>query len=126
MDGRFGGWGGFGPPDAAQDSSGALRWALTERPDDAALPVLLAALADPDDCTRAIATRLVARSRTEAVVAGLMGALRSEAPGTRSSAAVGLGLADATAARDPLIEALRDVAGSVRADRQSGSRPRAE
>src|SRR3990172_2305897 len=52
VDGRFGGWGGFAPPDAVGDASGAVRWALTERPDEAAVSVLLAGLAESDDCTR--------------------------------------------------------------------------
>ena len=114
VEGRYGGWGGFGPPTMG-DTSGAVRWALGRRLGEDAVPVLLAGVADSDGCVQAIAARLMAHAESPAATRGLLQALGSGSPATRVAASVALGLSDAVAALDPLIQRLRDATVEVRA-----------
>ncbi|HSD31668.1 MAG TPA: HEAT repeat domain-containing protein, partial [Gemmatimonadales bacterium] len=107
-EGRFGS-GPWTPPIFPSDTSGALAWALGRNHGSEADPVLLAGLAADDPCVRTIAARLIARTESPAVTAGLLQALAGQSPGTRSAAAVALGLAGIEAGAGPLVNRLRDT-----------------
>src|SRR5512146_1983003 len=113
-EGRFGGSGPWTPPMFPSDTSGALAWAIERDHGHEADSVLLAGLTADDPCVRTIAARLIARSESPVVTAGLLQALAGQSPGTRAAAAVALGLAGIEAGAGALVNRLRDTDADVR------------
>src|SRR3954471_4224276 len=75
---------------------------------DETINLLLSSLSSDDPCVRELAVRLVARRNYPAVTSALIAKLSDSAVPTREVAALGLGLADARDAIQPLIRSLRD------------------
>ena len=113
VEARYGN-GPWTPPLPSGDTSQALTWALERDRSSASDSVLLDGLAADDPCVRSIAARLVARSESPSVTAGLIRSLAGPAAGTRAAAAVALGLTGIAAGVDPLIARLRDTDADVR------------
>lgn len=98
------------------DSASAelIRWVHRKHGDARVVPRLAAALRDEDRCVRRVAGALLGRVRVPGALATLTEALDHANEGTRSAAAIGLGLADQDASVQPLIRRLRDASPDVR------------
>ena len=78
---------------------------------------LLDALGSDDACVRELSVRLLGRQDgDEHVASGLVTRLRAPDAAMREVAALGIGLVEAEAGVDPLIQALRDATPGVRAN----------
>lgn len=118
MDGRgwWSSWGSISGSALELDSASAalIRWSHATRSDAALVPRLATALRDDDRCVRRVASGFLARIEHDASTIALTAALGDANAGTRSAAAVGLGIADAKRGVQPLIQRLRDPSADVR------------
>jgi HEAT repeat protein len=106
-------WGGGPAEPAASDDphvNAIVQWALDDAGGAEAVPVLGAALADPDGCVRRTAAIRLGRIESPAAAARLQDALASADPGTREAAALGLGIAEDPETIPALVRVLEDDA----------------
>ncbi len=106
-------WGRGGPGEPASSDDprvlAIIDWAMNEG-GPGAVPVLGAALADPDPCARRIAAIRLGRVNDPAATRRLREALEGADPGQREVAALGLGVAEDDAALPALVQALESDA----------------
>lgn len=98
------------------DSASAelIRWVHQKHSDARVVPRLAAGIRDDDRCVRRVAGALLGHVDAPSAFATLTEALDHANEGTRSAAAIGLGLAERVEAVQPLIRRLRDPSGDVR------------
>jgi hypothetical protein len=80
-----------------------------------AVPLLRAALADPDWCVRRLAAPLLGRAHDPAAMQAMLAALTATDSVTREMAALALGFADSVRSIAPLVSRLHDDVARVRA-----------
>ena len=80
-----------------------------------AVPLLRAALADPDWCVRRLAAPLLGRVHDPSAMQAMLAALAATDPLAREMAALALGFADDSTSVAPLVSRLRDDVPRVRA-----------
>ena len=102
---------------ASSDSlaSDVVAWVQRRAVDATAVPMLRAALADPDWCVRRLAAPLLARVRDASATQAMLAALTSAEADTREMGALALGLAEDPRPTEPLVTRLRDDSPRVRA-----------
>jgi hypothetical protein len=83
--------------------------------DAAAVPLLRAAIADPDWCVRRLAAPLLGRVHHPSAMQAMLAALAATDPVAREMAALALGFADDSSSVAPLVSRLHDDAPRVRA-----------
>ena len=92
-----------------------VTWVQRRVVDATAVPMLRAALADPDWCVRRLAAPLLAQVRDASAAQAMLAALASAEAGTREMGALALGLAEDPRPTEPLVARLRDDSPRVRA-----------
>jgi hypothetical protein len=102
------------PPYPAVARGESARAAMREGIGEAELAQLVAALSQPDGCTREVAVQLLAIPRSEAVSARLAGVLRTGDGVSRAAAAYALGLSGREQGVDALLAVLSDGEAPVR------------
>lgn len=120
VDGRSGWWSHLDASFRAGGSSDAaardvMAWVRHEQVDAAAVPLLRAALADPDWCVRRVAAPLLARVDAEPARQAMLAALEATDAVTREMGALALGFDEDPRSIPPLVARLRDDAPRVRA-----------
>jgi len=102
-------------PVADPEVRALANWAGRDIEDPAVVPILRPALADPDQCVRRIAARLLGRTEAPEAAVALLDSFRSSDSTVREMAALGLGVGEPREALDPLLAAVRsDPARGVR------------
>lgn len=98
------------------DSTSAelIRWVHRKHADSRVVPRLAAGIRDDDACVRRVAGALLGHVDAPSAFATLTEALDHANEGTRSAAAIGLGIAERVEAVQPLIRRLRDPSADVR------------
>jgi hypothetical protein len=116
MHGWWSHWGPISndPLDADSSAAAIIRWIQDDHNDPRLVPALVAAIRDPDNCTRRVAGSFLGRIDHPSARSALLSALDDASAGTRSVAALGLGLAEYHGAVRPLIGKLRDESAEVR------------
>jgi hypothetical protein len=119
VDGRFG-WSsddGMFSPGGSADSLGrdVVSWVHERQIDPATVPLLRAAIADPDWCVRRLAAPILGHVRDASAMQAMLGALTASEAGTREMAALALGFAEDARAVTPLVARLSDDSPRVRA-----------
>jgi hypothetical protein len=94
---------------------GLVSWVHDRGIDPATVPLLRAALADPDWCVRRLAAPILGRVRDASAMQAMLAALDAADAGTREMAALALGFANDARSTTPLIARLRDDSPRVRA-----------
>jgi len=118
VDGRSG-WssdGGLTAGGAADSVIGDVVESIHERGISAAtVPLLRAAIGDPDWCVRRLAAPILGRVHDPSATQAMLGALAAPEAGTREMGALALGFASDTQTVAPLVARLRDESPRVRA-----------
>lgn len=120
LDGHGGWWSGSDADFRAGEPTDSLvrdvtRWAERRETDATAVPLLRAALADPDPCVRRLAAPLLGRVRDPAATQAMLAALAASDPIVRETGALALGFAEDPRTILPLAERLHDDVPRVRA-----------
>ena len=120
VDGRSGwssGDGGDFYAGGASDSASldVAGWVHHDHVDASVVPLLAAALADPDWCVRRLAAPLLGRTRDRSAMRAMLAALAAQDAVTREMAALALGFANDSGSVRPLVARLHDDAPRVRA-----------
>jgi hypothetical protein len=102
-----------GPADSL--SRDVVAWVHQREVAVESVPLLRAAIADPDWCVRRLAAPLLGRVHDPSAMDAMLSALAGSDAGAREMAALALGFADDKRAVAPLVARLRDDSAPVRA-----------